>query len=116
MHGCSTAAGVGPTGMSGHQDERRWAVRWLGAPVERLSSERRRELIEAAAARGRMSSHGALVRLRENLFPVVQTAAAAGVAWLASNIALGHANPVFAPIAAIVSLGATRGQQSRRAI
>ena len=29
---------------------------------------------------------------------------------------LGHPNPVFAPIAAIVSLGATRGQRARRAI
>jgi hypothetical protein len=34
-----------------NRDDRRWAARWLGAPVERLSSERRRELIEAAAAR-----------------------------------------------------------------
>lgn len=102
--------------MSGHADDRRWAARWLGAPVERLSSERRRELIEAAAARGRMSSHGALVRLRENAWPVAQTAAAAALAWLLAQTVLGHPSPVFAPIAAIVSLGATRGQRARRAI
>jgi uncharacterized membrane protein YccC len=29
---------------------------------------------------------------------------------------LGHTNPVFAPVAAIVSLGATRGQRSQRAV
>lgn len=63
-----------------------------------------------------MSSRGALVRLRENLLPVVQTAGAAALAWLVASSVLGHANPVFAPIAAIVSLGATRGQRSQRAI
>ena len=102
--------------MTTHQDDRRWALRWPGRPVERLSGERRRELIEAAAARGRMSSRGALVRLRENLVPVVQTAGAAALAWLLANSVLGHQNPVFAPVAAIVSLGATRGQRARRAI
>ncbi len=102
--------------MADRHDERRWAVRWLGAPVERLSSERRRELVEAAAMRGRLSSHGALMRLRENLWPVAQTAAAAALAWLLATAVFGHANPVFAPIAAIVSLGATRGQRARRAI
>jgi len=90
-----------------NQDERRWALRWLGAPVERLSSERRRELIEAAAARGKLSSRGARARLSENWLPTVQTAAAAALAWLVANTVFGHANPVFAPIAAIVSLGAT---------
>jgi hypothetical protein len=102
--------------MLRNQDDRRWALQWLGRPVERLSGERRRELIEAAATRGRTSSRGALVRLRENLLPVIQTAAAAGLAWLLANSVLGHPNPVFAPIAAIVSLGATRGQRAQRAI
>jgi hypothetical protein len=102
--------------MLREQDDTRWALRWLGRPVERLSGERRRQLIDAAAARGRMSSRGALGRLRENLLPVVQTAGAAGLAWLLANIVLGHQNPVFAPIAAIVSLGATRGQRAQRAI
>jgi uncharacterized membrane protein YgaE (UPF0421/DUF939 family) len=72
--------------------------------------------VEAAAARGRISSRGALVRLRENLLPVVQTAGAAALAWLLATAVLGHPNPVFAPIAAIVSLGATRGQRARRAV
>ncbi len=102
--------------MLSRQEETRWALRWLDGPVERLSGERRRELIEAATARGRMSSRGALVRLRENLLPVMQTAAAAALAWLVATTVLGHPNPVFAPVAAIVSLGATRGQRARRAV
>jgi len=102
--------------MADRQDERRWATRWLGAPVDRLSSERRRELVEAAAMRGRLSSRGAVARLQENLLPLAQTAAAAALAWLLATAVLGHSNPVFAPIAAIVSLGATRGQRARRAI
>lgn len=84
--------------------------------MEGLSSERRRELVEAAAARGRVSSHGVLVRLRQNLVPVLQTAGAAALAWLVATALLGHASPVFAPVAAIVSLGATRGQRARRAV
>lgn len=102
--------------MLSRQEDRRWAIRWLGRPVEPLNGERRRALIEAAAAHGRVSSRGALVRLRENLWPVVQTAGAAALAWLLANNVLGHANPVFAPVAAIVSLSATRGQRGRRAI
>jgi uncharacterized membrane protein YgaE (UPF0421/DUF939 family) len=46
----------------------------------------------------------------------VQTASAAALAWLLARSVLGHPSPVFAPIAAIVSLGATRGQRARRAI
>ena len=57
-----------------------------------------------------------LARLRENLFPVVQTAGAAALPWLLASVLLGHSSPVFAPIAAIVALGATRGQRARQAI
>ncbi len=56
------------------------------------------------------------MRLRENLLPIVQTAGAAALAWLLATTVFGHANPVFAPIAAIVSLGATRGQRAQRAV
>jgi uncharacterized membrane protein YccC len=41
---------------------------------------------------------------------------AAGVAWQLADGLLGHRSPFFAPIAAIVSLAATRGQRARRAI
>jgi hypothetical protein len=102
--------------MLTRRNDSRWPLRWLDVPREPLTSERKRELIEAAATRGWMSSRGAFVRLRENLLPVLQTAGAAALAWFLATTLLGHSNPVFAPIAAIVSLGATRGQRARRAI
>ena len=90
--------------------------RLLAAPPQALDSERRRELLEAAAARSRRSSTGALGRLRANGWPLVQTAIAAALAWLIATKALGDPSPFFAPVAAILSLAATRGQRMRRAI
>jgi uncharacterized membrane protein YgaE (UPF0421/DUF939 family) len=81
-----------------------------------LDAERRRELLEAAAARSRRSSRGALDRLRANGWPLVQTAVAAALAWLIATKVLGDPSPFFAPVAAIMSLAATRGQRMRRAI
>jgi uncharacterized membrane protein YgaE (UPF0421/DUF939 family) len=88
----------------------------LLVPPQGLDSERRRDLLEAAAARSRRSSRGAVARLRENMWPVVQTAVAAAVAWEAAAHVLGDPSPFFAPVAAIMSLAATRGQGLRRAI
>src|SRR5437764_1144536 len=81
-----------------------------------LGAARRRELLETAATRSRTSSRSSVDRLRANLWPLVQTAVAASLAWWIASTVLGHASPFFAPIAAIVSLGATRGQRSRRAV
>jgi uncharacterized membrane protein YgaE (UPF0421/DUF939 family) len=47
---------------------------------------------------------------------VIQTAAAAGLAWYLAHDVLGHVQPFFAPIAAAVSLGASGVQRSRRAV
>jgi uncharacterized membrane protein YgaE (UPF0421/DUF939 family) len=90
--------------------------RWLRVRPEALDSEHRRELLEAAATRSRLSSRSAWARFHASLWPLVQTAAAAALAWLIAERLLGHRSPFFAPIAAIVSLAATRGQRSRRAI
>jgi uncharacterized membrane protein YccC len=91
-------------------------VRWLPGPSEAWDGERRRELLEAAAARSRLSSRSALERLQVSLWPLAQTAVAASLAWLLAAKVLGHRSPFFAPIAAIVSLAATRGQRARRAV
>lgn len=85
-------------------------------PPRALDAERRRELLEAAAARSRRSSRGALARLRANLWPLAQTAFAAGLAWLVAARFLGDPSPFFAPVAAIMSLAATRGQRLREAL
>jgi uncharacterized membrane protein YgaE (UPF0421/DUF939 family) len=55
-------------------------------------------------------------RLRAHGWSVVQTAVAAGVAYLLAILVLGHERPFFAAIAAIISLGVTLGQRVRRAI
>lgn len=82
---------------------------------EMLGPRRRRELLEAASARSRRSTTGAFARLRGALWPIAQTAIAAALAWLVANRLLGHTQPLFAPVAAIMSLGATRGQRARQA-
>ena len=47
---------------------------------------------------------------------LVQTAAAATAAYLVATELVGHAQPFFAPIAAIITLGITVGQRRRRAV
>ena len=55
-------------------------------------------------------------RLRNSWWPVVQAAAAAGLAWYITHDALGHPQPFFAPIAAAISLSATVGRRWRNAV
>ncbi|MEU0266558.1 FUSC family protein [Nocardioides sp. NPDC006303] len=55
-----------------------------------------------------------LARLKSKRWHVLQAAGAAGVAWFIAATLLGHAQPVFAPIAAVVSLGTSYGQRLRR--
>jgi len=47
---------------------------------------------------------------------VVQTALAAGLSWFVAVHLFGHRAPLFAPVAAIVSIDMTLGQGLRRAI
>lgn len=51
-----------------------------------------------------------------SLWPVLQTAVAASVAWYLVILILGHEQPFVAPIAAVISLGATAGRTGRRAV
>jgi uncharacterized membrane protein YgaE (UPF0421/DUF939 family) len=88
----------------------------LQARLEPLGAERRRELLDAARAQSRLSARSRLDRARSAAWPVVQTAAAAAIAWLLATRVFGHQGPFFAPVAAIMSLGATRGQRARRAV
>ena len=53
-------------------------------------------------------------RLRSKSWHVGQAALAAGAAWFIAAELLGHPNPFFAPIAAVVSLGTSYGQRLRR--
>src|SRR5262249_42566306 len=71
-----------------------------------------------SAARSRLDEHlsGRLSCWRRVAIPVVQTAVAAGLSWFVAVHLVGHPAPLFAPVAAIVSIDMTLGQRVRRAI
>jgi uncharacterized membrane protein YgaE (UPF0421/DUF939 family) len=58
----------------------------------------------------------ALVRLRMRLWPILQTAVAAVAAWYLAKLLVGSERPVFASIAAVISLGATYGGRDERTV
>jgi uncharacterized membrane protein YgaE (UPF0421/DUF939 family) len=55
-------------------------------------------------------------RLRRSMWPTVQSALAAAIAWVLAHDALGHAQPFFAPIAAAIALGTTGIRRGRRIV
>lgn len=65
-------------------------------------------LTDQAAAR--------LQRLRATAPYLAQAALASALAWLAATALIGHEQPFFAPISALLVLGLSAGQRSRRAI
>jgi len=54
--------------------------------------------------------------LQGSWLAIVQSAVAAGVAWAIAKLVVGQPEPFFAPAAAVISLGLSRGQPRRRAI
>src|ERR671919_1262011 len=65
---------------------------------------------------GQALRRGALLRLRVRSWPILQTAGAAVAAWYLATLLTSEQQPVFASIAAVVSLGATYGQRPERTI
>ena len=57
-----------------------------------------------------------LGRVRDVWFTLVQTSAAAGLAWYVAHDVLGHPQPFFAPIAAAVSLSISNVLRAQRAM
>ena len=57
-----------------------------------------------------------LRRLRTLLWPILETVAAAVAAWYLAKLVLSERETAFAPIAAVICLGATMGQQRERAL
>lgn len=51
----------------------------------------------------------------EVLFRIAQAAIAAGVSWELARLIPGHTRPFFAPIAAVIALGADPGRRARQA-
>lgn len=64
--------------------------------------------------RSRTTVRSRVARFRSHRWQIVQCALAAGVSWFIAKEAVGHDLPVFAPIAAVVSLGTSYGQRLRR--
>jgi uncharacterized membrane protein YgaE (UPF0421/DUF939 family) len=66
--------------------------------------------------RSRRAPRRALSRLRLRLWPILQTAVAAVAAWYLAKLLVSEERPVFASIAAVISLGATHGRRDERAL
>ena len=66
------------------------------------------------ARRGRGNLRDRVLRLRQRAFLIAQVAVAAAVAYWIAHDLLGHEQPFFAPVAAIISLGMSYGQRLRR--
>lgn len=67
------------------------------------------------AARSRASLKDRVNRVRGALALALQVGVAAGLAWYVSHHLLGHHQPFFAPIAAVVVLAVSVGERMRRA-
>jgi len=87
----------------------------LRATEARPLTDRAGPLIEEAAERSRVSMRTRLERLRVAWRSVLQAAVAAGLAWVVATEVLGHEQPFFAPVSAIVILGLTISERGRRA-
>ncbi len=75
------------------------------------------ELTAAALLQRRPTSLAArLRRFRDKRWQIAQCAVAAAAAWFVATDLLGHQVPVFAPIAAVVSLGTSYSQRLRRVV
>ena len=55
-------------------------------------------------------------RLGVGVWPILQTSVAASLAWFLASAVLGHGQPYFAAIAAVISTGVVVGQEGRRVL
>jgi uncharacterized membrane protein YgaE (UPF0421/DUF939 family) len=85
------------------------------AAVERRLG-RRDELLEQAAEASRAGLRTRQERIATGARPILHSAVAAALAWLVATELVGHDQPFFAPISAVITLGLTVGQRRRRAV
>ena len=86
------------------------------ADEPRTLSERAQPLLEEAAERSRVSARARAVRLRDAARAILQATIAATLAWLVATEVIGHSQPFFAPVSAMITLGLTQGERGRRAV
>jgi uncharacterized membrane protein YgaE (UPF0421/DUF939 family) len=91
-------------------------VRRLGPQAIERSFGRRDELLEQAAEASRAGVRARRERIVAGARPILHSAVAASLAWLVATEVVGHEQPFFAPISAVITLGLTVGQRRRRAI
>ena len=80
------------------------------------SQARAARFLDDAAARSRSGARSRVDTLRVVAPAIGQSALAASLAWLLATEVIGHASPFLAPVAAIITLGTTYGQRTRRAV
>ena len=88
----------------------------IGAGPDFLSPERRHRLVQAATLHPWPRGRERVERIKASAWPALQTAVAAALAWLVASEVLHHPDGFFAPVAAIIAMGATRGQRARQAV
>jgi uncharacterized membrane protein YgaE (UPF0421/DUF939 family) len=71
---------------------------------------------EGGSGAARRLSREATERLGAGFWPILQTAVAASLAWFLASVVLGHDQPYFASIAAVISTGVVVGREGRRAV
>ncbi len=76
----------------------------------------RDELLEQAAEVSRAGLRTRQERIVGGARPILHSAVSASLAWLVATQVVGHEQPFFAPISAVITLGLTVGQRRRRAI
>jgi len=76
----------------------------------------RDELLEQAAEASRAGLRTRQTRIVTGARPILHSAVAAALAWLVATELVGHEQPFFAPIAAVIALGLTVGERRRRAV
>lgn len=75
-----------------------------------------RELARQAAEVSRAGLRTRRERMVATARPILQTSVAAALAWLIATELVGHEQPFFAPISAVITLGLTVGERRRRAV
>lgn len=101
------------------EDGKRAGRRRAPRRLARRATERippRAELMEQAAE----ASRAGIKTRRDGIInaarPILQSSVAAALAWLFATELIGHQQPFFAPISAVITLGLTVGQRRRRAV
>lgn len=91
-------------------------VRRLGPDAIERRFGTRDELLEQAAEVSRAGLRTRQERIVGGARPILHSAVSASLAWLVATEVVGHEQPFFAPISAVITLGLTVGQRRRRAI